>query len=134
MDGLGVLGGEDFGGCHEGGLVAGFGGNEGGKSGDEGFATADITLEEAIHGGGLIEVLDNLPGDTTLGVGEFEGEAGNDLLQLGELVWDDGAGELLILRAIEFAGEQECKQFFICQICPTLLGVGGGGGKVNFVK
>ena len=106
MDSLRVLGGKDFGGSHEGGLVTGFAGDESGKGGDESFAAADVALQESVHGGGLGEILDDFPGDTALGVGEFEGEAGNKLFELHELIIDDGAGELLVLFAVELAGEQ----------------------------
>lgn len=53
MDGvLVVLFGEDLGGCHEGGLVAGFDGEECGGEGDDGFSTADVAVEESVHGDG----------------------------------------------------------------------------------
>jgi hypothetical protein len=45
-----------------------------GGGGDDGFAGADVALEEAVHGGGLVEVLDDfLEGGLLVG-GEGEGE------------------------------------------------------------
>ncbi len=45
----GVLAGEDFGGGHEGGLVAAGDADEHGVNGDDGFAAADVALQEAVH-------------------------------------------------------------------------------------
>src|SRR6266852_1499716 len=47
-----MLDGENFRGRHEGGLRAVFDGDDRGLEGDDGFAAADVALEETIHGGG----------------------------------------------------------------------------------
>jgi len=54
-----VLGGEDFGGSHEGYLEAVFDGDEGGLHGDDGLAGADVSLEQAAHGLGFAHVGDD---------------------------------------------------------------------------
>ena len=51
-----MLGGEDLGGRHERGLVAVFHGDEHGLEGDDGFAGADVALQQAAHGTGLAHV------------------------------------------------------------------------------
>ena len=71
-----VLLGEDLGGGHEGGLAAGFDGEEHGGHGDEGFAAADVALEEAVHGAGKEKVFADFGDAAVLGSGEGEGEGG----------------------------------------------------------
>ncbi len=51
-----MLDGENFRGGHEGGLRAVFDGDHGGLESDDGFAAADVALEETIHRGGLFQV------------------------------------------------------------------------------
>ena len=94
-----MLGGEDFRGRHESGLVPVFYGYERGLHGDDGLAGADIALEEAAHGlGGLRMSCDDLREDALLGGGGVEGE---DLL---EGFTDLGAGD----------GEEWCRRGLAC--------------------
>lgn len=51
-----MLHGENFRGRHERGLAAVFDGDDSGLESDDGFAAADVALEEAVHGAGLFEV------------------------------------------------------------------------------
>src|SRR6266851_4340064 len=51
-----MLDGENFRGGHESGLRAVFDGDYGGLESDDGFAAADVALEETIHRGGLFQV------------------------------------------------------------------------------
>jgi len=69
-----MLHGENFRGRHERGLRAVFDGDDGGLQRDDGFAAADIALEEAIHWHGLFEVGDDFLQDFVLSRGRFEGE------------------------------------------------------------
>ncbi len=69
-----VLHGENFRRRHEGGLVAVFDGDDGGLERDDGFAAADVALEEAIHGRGLFEVGGNFRKNALLRGGGFEGQ------------------------------------------------------------
>ena len=69
-----MLHGENFRGGHEGGLRAVFDGDDGGLQSDDGFAAADVALEEAVHGRGLFEVGDNFLQDFELSGGRLEGE------------------------------------------------------------
>src|SRR6266567_13166 len=54
-----MLDGENLGWGHESGLGAVFDGDDGGLQRDNGFAAADVALEETIHGRGLLEVGDD---------------------------------------------------------------------------
>ena len=51
-----MLHGENFRGGHQRGLATVFDGNDRGLQGDDGFAAADVALQEAIHGTGFFEV------------------------------------------------------------------------------
>ena len=64
-----MLGGEDAGGGHEDGLGAGFDGEQDGGDGDEGFAAADVALEETVHGRGGGEVAADFVDAAELGGG-----------------------------------------------------------------
>ena len=54
-----MLDGQDFCGRHERGLRLIFYGDDRGLKGDDGFAAADVALQQAIHGVGLFEVCGN---------------------------------------------------------------------------
>ena len=69
-----MLFGQNFGGCHHGHLCAGFHGGECGQRGDDGFAAADIALQQAVHGKGLRHVLPDFGQGFFLGAGEGEGQ------------------------------------------------------------
>ncbi len=69
-----MLDGEDFRGCHQCGLASIFDGDDRGLERDDGFAAADIALQEAIHGHGLFEVRGNFGKDALLGIGRLERE------------------------------------------------------------
>src|SRR6266436_2956220 len=69
-----MLDSQDFGGGHESGLATVFDGNDRGLQGDDGFAAADITLQEAVHGRGPFQVGGNFGEDALLGSGGLERE------------------------------------------------------------
>src|SRR5580658_4122712 len=69
-----VLHGENFGGRHERGLAAVFDGDDGGLQRDNGFAAADVALQQTVHGRGLFEVGNNFLQDIELSCGRFEGK------------------------------------------------------------
>lgn len=54
-------------------MVAGEMGGVHGDGGDDGFAAADVALEEAVHGFGFGGVLENFVYGLALGGGEGEG-------------------------------------------------------------
>ncbi len=54
--------------------VAVFDGDDGGLERDDGFAAADVALEEAVHGRGLFEIGDDFLQDFELSCGGLEGE------------------------------------------------------------
>ena len=93
VDGFPVLGGEHFGGGHENGLSAGGDGSEHGVDGDGGFASADVGLQEPVHGLVQSQVVSDFVGGLVLSGGEAEVEeaadAGVDLSSDG----DGGSGE-----------------------------------------
>ena len=69
-----MLHGENFRGRHQRGLSAVFDGDDGGLQSDDGFAAADVALEEAVHGRGLFKVGDDFREDAFLRGGGLEGE------------------------------------------------------------
>jgi len=69
-----MLHGENFRGGHEGGLAVVFDGDDGGLERDDGFAAADVALEEAVHGRGLFEVGCDFGEDAFLRGGGLEGQ------------------------------------------------------------
>src|SRR6266849_6403161 len=69
-----MLDGKNFRGRHQSGLATVFDGNDRGLQGDDGFAAADVALEEAIHGRGLFQVGGNFGEDALLCSGGFERE------------------------------------------------------------
>jgi hypothetical protein len=85
-----VLLGEDLGGDEEGDLVAAADGGVDGGGGDDGFAGADVSLEEAVHGSGEVHIRVDLGEGPVLGGGEGEGEGA---AELGEVVGFEGVGD-----------------------------------------
>lgn len=73
-----MLAGQDFGGDHQGGLVAMGHGKEHGVEGDDGFAGSHIPLDQAIHGEWLSHVMADIIDGAALIVGEGEWEAAED--------------------------------------------------------
>ena len=69
-----MLMGQHLGRCHEGSGVSGRDGAEHGGGGDDGFAAADIAVEEAVHGMSGGEVVEDLREDLLLRGGEIEGQ------------------------------------------------------------
>ena len=69
-----MLHGENFGGRHERALAPVFDGDDSGLESNDGFAAADVALEEAVHGGGLFEVGGDFREDAFLRGGGFEGQ------------------------------------------------------------
>ena len=117
-----MLGGQDFGGRHEGGLVAVLHGDEHGLQRDDGLAGADIALEEAAHGVGLLHVGDDFAQGAFLRGGGVEGE---DLADgFADLVagLEGDAGALAEAAAFELEAEFEEEELFEDEAA-----VGGGG-------
>ncbi len=69
-----MLDGKNFGGGHEGRLSVVFDGDNRGLECDDGFAAANVALEEAVHRGGLFEVGGDFGEDALLRGGGLEGE------------------------------------------------------------
>ena len=69
-----MLHGENFRRRHERGLAAVFDSDNRGLQGDDGFAAADVALQEAVHGRGLFEIGGDFGQDAFLGGGGFEGK------------------------------------------------------------
>ena len=95
-----MLLGEDFGRGEQCGLKFVGDGGEHGVERDDGLAAADIALEQAVHGVGGLEVLQDLPDGVLLGVGEGEPEAFADTLVEKFVSAEDGGGEPAIAEAL----------------------------------
>src|SRR5216684_8063450 len=67
-----MLDGKNFRGRHESGLTAVFDGDDGDLERNDGFAAADIALEKAIHGRGLLKVRGDFREDALLRSGGLE--------------------------------------------------------------
>ena len=65
-----MLFGKDFGRRHYSRLRAGFDGGQRGQGGDDGFAAADIALQQAVHGVGLRHVAAYFGHDSFLCIGQ----------------------------------------------------------------
>ena len=65
-----MLFGKDFGRRHHGRLRAGFDGGQRGQGGDDGFAAADIALQQAVHGMGLRHIMADFGNNFFLGIGQ----------------------------------------------------------------
>ena len=75
-----VLLGQDLGGCHQRALPAGLDGHAGGQRGHHGLAAAHVALQQAVHGLLARQVAGDLLGHAALGLGELEGQRGQQLL------------------------------------------------------
>ena len=123
-----MLGGEDLGWRHEGGLVAVFDGDECGLEGDDGFAGAYVALQQAAHGLGAAHVGDDFAEDAFLRGGGFEGE---DLFEgFADLVVGDEGGAVAVAEpaAFEFEAEFEVEELFEDE---AAVGGGAGGHEVG---
>ena len=65
-----MLFGKDFGRRHHSRLRAGFDGGQRGQGGDDGFAAADIALQQAVHGVGLCHIAADFGHDSFLCIGQ----------------------------------------------------------------
>ena len=75
-----MLRGEDFRRRHDGNLVAVFDGNDGGLRGDDGFAAADVALQQPVHGKRLLHVVGDFLRDAPLRARRLKRQHGLDLL------------------------------------------------------
>src|SRR6266478_2574389 len=108
-----MLHGENFRGRHESGLRAVFDGDYGGLEGDDGFAAADVALEEAIHRGGLFEVGGDFRENAFLRGGGLEGEDALEGFADGVFAEAEGDGVFLARSfAIESQAELVKEKFF----------------------
>src|SRR5713101_1940728 len=108
-----MLDGENFGGGHESSLRAVFDGDDGGLERDDGFAAADVALEETIHRGRLFEVGADFGEDAFLRGGGLEGE--NALEGFADGVFPEAEGDGVFLAgglAIESEAELVEEKFF----------------------
>ncbi len=87
-----VLRGENFGWREDGALVSVFEGDDAGFRGDNGFAAADVALQEAVHGARQLHVIGDFFEHALLSVSGLEGEDGFNLLAhtVGDLEGDSG--------------------------------------------
>src|SRR5712692_201986 len=108
-----VLDGEDFRGSHERGLRAVFDGDYRSLQGDDGFAAADVALEETIHRGGLFEVGGDFGENALLRSGGLEGEDALEGFADGVFAQAEGNGVFLASGlAIESQAELIEEKFF----------------------
>jgi hypothetical protein len=61
---------KDFSWCHYSHLRARFNGGQSRQGGNDGFATADIALQQAVHGVGLRHIAADFGHDSFLGIGQ----------------------------------------------------------------
>src|SRR5260370_10948964 len=101
-----MLDGENFRGGHQSSLRVVFDGDHGGLERDDGFAAADVALEETIHRGRLFEVGGDFGQDPFLGGGGLEGEDALERLADGVFAEAEGDGVFL---ASGFAVESEAE-------------------------
>src|SRR6266852_2948554 len=101
-----MLHGENFRGGHESGLRAVFDGDDGGLQRDDGFAAANVALEETIHRGRLFEVGGDFPEDALLCSSGLEGEDALEGFADGVFAEAEGDGVFL---ASGFAVEREAE-------------------------
>ncbi len=126
-----VLFGEDLGGGHEGGLAAAFDGEEDGGEGDEGFAAADVALEEAVHGAGGGEVGADFGDGAELGGGEGEGEGVEPLVEEEAWAAEVGGGEAVPALAAAEDLDLEEEEFFEGEVAASEVFGGERGGEVD---
>ncbi len=108
-----VLHGENFRGRHERGLRGVFDGDDGGLQRDDGFAAADVALQQAVHGRGLFEVGGDFREDAFLRGGGFERQ--DALERFADFFFADAKGDGVFLArgfAIEREAELVEKKFF----------------------
>jgi len=119
-----VLGCEDLGGGHHGGLVAVFDGDQSGLQRDDCFAGAHVALQQTAHGFGGAHVGDDFAEDSFLRGGGFEGEnlfeGFADVVVCGE----GGADAVAELAAFEFEAELKVEELFEDEAAVR----GGAGG------
>src|SRR6266852_4868610 len=101
-----MLDGKNFRGGHESGLRAVFDGDDGGLQRDDGFAAANVALEETIHRGRLFEVGGDFPEDALLCSSGLEGEDALEGFADGVFAEAEGDGVFL---ASGFAVEREAE-------------------------
>lgn len=106
----------------------------GGEGGNDGFAGADITLEEAIHGQVAAEILEDFPRGATLGVGQSERQARDE--GFGRLLVEgDGEGfEFRGLFAVQVGGKDKLEKFFVGEVMATSLDVVGVFGEMDAIE
>src|SRR5580704_11793114 len=90
-----MLDGENFRGRHERGLRGVFDGDDGGLKRDDGFAAADVALQQAVHRSWLFEIGADFGEDTFLRGSGFEGE--DALERLAHLLFADTKGDRVFL-------------------------------------
>lgn len=131
VDGFPVLCGEHFGGGHEDGLPAGSDGGEHGVNSDGGFAGADVSLKEPVHGLVQSEVACDVVGSLVLSRGKAEVEqatdAGVDLSGDG----DGGGGEPSSGLAAERKSELEFEEVIEEDTVSGGFPLGAGFGEVQ---
>src|ERR1700722_9065660 len=90
---------EDFGGRHQRYLIAVLDGDGRGFQGDNGFATADVALEQAVHGVGFFQIAGDFHQHTLLRCRGFERQ--NPLQSLADFVFANAHGDpALVVRTV----------------------------------
>ena len=101
-----MLDGENFRGRHERGLGGVFDGDDGGLERDDGFAAADVALEQAVHRSGLFQVGGDFREDAFLRGGRFEGQ--DALERFADFFFADAEGDgVFLARGFAVEGEAE---------------------------
>ena len=113
-----------------GGVAArGGGGGEHGVEGHDGFAGADVALQEAVHRFGAGEVFADGVDDAGLSVGEVEGEEGADALVDGVVDSEgDGGAAVSLVKAFDGDGGLVEEEFVVGE------GALGGDGFFEILR
>src|SRR5882762_718414 len=101
-----MLDGKNFGGGHEGGLRTIFDGDDSSLESNDGFAAADVALEETIHRGGLFEVGGDFGEDAFLRGGGLEREDALEGFANGVFAKAEGDG-VFLARGLAIESEAE---------------------------
>ena len=113
----------------------GGGGGEHGVEGDDGFAGADVALQEAVHGFGAGEILADGVDDAGLRVGEVEGEEGADALIDGFVdPQRDGGAAVSLVEAFDGDGGLMEEEFVVGEGALGGDGFLEGLGAVDFFE
>ena len=108
-----MLLGEQLGGRHHRGLVPGPDAGQDGAGGDDGFARADVALQEAIHGYRVLDVVQDFGDGGALVAGELEGKGTGERTDVFSLDPDGAAGTAFAPFAAAFQHPELQQEEFV---------------------